>query len=122
MLVCSLGNIDMVASAPTSQIPPKDKKEIPLDKYNGPCASKDKTLFPDARVFMESETKDIIVYLYDTGESVISIIDKHGSIISEMNVNSDFMPEVIIDAPDNKGIYWIVISSYYIYAEGVFTS
>lgn len=95
-------------------------KEIPLDKNTKHGGMNDRQLYADVKAYLNTVTSSIDIYLYDTGETNIYILDSANDVVSENHFDSSFFPIVSIDAPDMSGKYWIIIDSEYVYAGGLF--
>ncbi len=118
----------MTASEPvnpptsTAGEPPKDggTKEVILNKDRINRPKKDRQFGADVSAYVDSQIGTLEVYLYDTGETNIYILDSRNEVVTEESYNSDFFPVARLSLPELSGRYWVVIDSYYIYAEGVF--
>lgn len=101
--------------------PKKNQKEIPLNKDKGRSEKRDRNFGADVSAYVSSQTWTLYVYLYDTGETNIYIVNSKNELVSEDTYHSDYFPVARISLPEIGGKYWVIITSEYIYAEGLFT-
>lgn len=106
---------------PSTDTPKKSQKEIPLNKDKGRGEKRDRNFSADVSAYIDLLTRTIDVYLYDTGETNIYIVNSRNEVISEGTYHSDYFPVTRISLPEMGGKYWVVIDSAYLYAEGLFT-
>ncbi len=101
--------------------PGSDEKEIEIRKDDRELSEWDRISSPDVNVFYSASKKSLTVYLYETEETVVSVFDVKGRVVSEYSCNSGSFSKVEILAPARSGDYWIVVESAYLYAEGSFS-
>ena len=121
------GATEMIASEPvnpptkTTGEPVKtDEKDVIINKKHSTIPKKDRDLWADVSAYVNLQTRTLEVYLYDTGETNIYIVDSQNEVVSEGLYLSDCFPIARVTLPELPGRYWVVIDSESIYAEGVF--
>ena len=105
---------------PTNPSKNEDTKEVILNKEYVKNPKKDRDFGADVTAYLNTKTRTLDVYLYDSGETNIYVVNSHNEIIFEGLYDSECFPIASVMLPDEAGRYWVVVSSEYIYAEGLF--
>ncbi len=78
-------------------------------------------IIPNPTVLYYSFNDSIELTCFDLGIVNVYILDSSGLVVAAESFNSDFTPVFSINAPTISGVYWLIIDSPAIYAEGSFT-
>lgn len=72
----------------------------------------------DAYVYLKD--KLVEVNLYNIGEANVSLVNVNGKVVETIDIATDTSTTVTLHVDDSSRIYYIVVSSPVIYAEGSF--
>lgn len=72
----------------------------------------------DAYVYLKD--KLVEVNLYNIGEANVSLVNVNGKVVETIDIATDTYTTVTLHVDDSSRIYYIVVSSPVIYAEGSF--
>ena len=74
--------------------------------------------FAGAVYHLDMSLLDIVCY--GAKETLIYIVDQTGDVVSSDTFDFSLSPNFSVDAPVEKGQYWLVLDSAELYAEGMF--
>lgn len=81
---------------------------------------RDRSLGPAIEAWYSPETATVDLTCYGAGETSIYIVDTYGEAVVSDAYDFTISPCCTVDAPMEKGCYWLVLDSEEFYAEGEF--
>lgn len=97
----------------------KEKKEINIQiiaKY----PNRNRSVLQSIEASYSSEKSTIDIICYGAKETLIYIVDAAGDVAGYETFDFSVSPYFTMDAPVEKGTYWLVLDSAELYAEGNF--
>lgn len=97
----------------------KEKKEINIQiiaKY----PNRNRSVLQSIEASYSSEKSTIDIICYGAEETLIYIVDAAGDVAGYETFDFSVSPYFTMDAPVEKGTYWLVLDSAELYAEGNF--
>ncbi len=80
-----------------------------------------RSLVPSPHAYYYSKENMIELDCLYLGEVDVYIINSDGNVVAEDSFNSEFVTTFTIDTPETPGVYWIILNSTIMYAEGSFS-
>lgn len=74
--------------------------------------------YPVVEAFYNTDSKEIEIELYKIGTATIYLISPSGVVMDEMTIDTDTPATTILSAAFSNGDFYVIIDSYYLYAEG----
>ncbi len=103
-----------------STIKEDDKTKIDLSKENPHNTGEKERSVANVEAFLYTSQNKVEIELFDVGEADITILNSLGHVVSSDVVLANFPTSVTLYIPSDRGLYYIIIDSDEIYAQGCF--
>ena len=118
MLVLAIGLLSSYSTIAKDEGKEASEKNILTNIYGLPRV--DRSSFVSVEAYYFPDRTELELICYDIKETTICIVSQLGDIVFSDTFDFTLSPYLSIATPFEKGMYWLVLDSAEIYAEGIF--